>query len=184
MVIYCHVLDGNYMVQLRDLPRDFSPELMWVNLNHINSESKWCLKFRTHMKHMCSSELPSVGNSNKQRSNETLVGAEIWTSGSVGGHATNSAMPPPRPFDCWTYKSLVSECRLFWDWASGLICRDIRSIFKFNLAPVFLSKNSRSISSMNSAYQTRFPEHLTFLSSIHIVTWIIVASFTKQVLWT
>jgi hypothetical protein len=36
----------------------------------------------------------------------------------------------------------------------GSICRGINSIFKFNFAPVFLSKISRSISSKNSAYQS------------------------------
>jgi hypothetical protein len=35
----------------------------------------------------------------------------------------------------------------------GSICRDESAILKINLAPVFLSKILRSISSKNSAYQ-------------------------------
>jgi hypothetical protein len=38
---------------------------------------------------------------------------------------------------------------------SGSICRDISAILEINLAPVFLSKILRSISSKNSSYQAR-----------------------------
>jgi hypothetical protein len=40
---------------------------------------------------------------------------------------------------------------------SGLVCRDVRSIFTFNVPTDFLSKNLRKISNMNSGYQ---PWHL------------------------
>jgi hypothetical protein len=38
---------------------------------------------------------------------------------------------------------------------AGSICKDVSTILKFNLAPVYLSKILRSISSENSAYQAR-----------------------------
>jgi hypothetical protein len=54
-----------------------------------------------------------------------------------------------RKFSKTYVKNLSKLCE------SGSICRDIGTILKFNLAPVFLSKNLRSISSKNSAYQAR-----------------------------
>jgi hypothetical protein len=57
----------------------------------------------------------SVINLYKRRSNEILVGFVIWTLtfGTVGGHATNSAIPPPWRLD---YKpdKILNELSKIW----------------------------------------------------------------------
>jgi hypothetical protein len=95
VIIYDHMLNGNQIVQLRDLPTKFLGNLVckqtlitliWSKVFFLSTKLIWNICVIIHIFYSS----PSVCNSNKQPSNETLIGTENWTySGQVGLKQSN-----------------------------------------------------------------------------------------------